>query len=295
MEKFDVVIIGSGPAGLTAALYLSRNNLSVAFIEKEAPGGKLVNISKIENWIGFESIDGADLSLRMYSHVIKNGAKMIFGAVTKILDKKKVVIVNDNEVHYKNLIIASGTTEKVPEKIKNIRTFDGKGVSYCAICDGALYKEEVVGVIGGGNSAIDEASFLASVAKEVHVFVRSTVKADKESVRELELKDNVKIHLNTELVSINGEKAVESVTTNKGKTIFMKAVFPYIGLLPNNSFFKDLNITDEFGFIEVDKNMETKISGIYGAGDINSKEIRQISTAVSDGTIAAKNIINKLG
>ncbi|NQZ66022.1 MAG: FAD-dependent oxidoreductase [Mycoplasmatales bacterium] len=295
MKSFDVVIIGSGPAGLTAALYLARNELSVAFIEKEVPGGKLVNISKIENWIGFESIEGADLSLRMYNHALSSGAQMLFGTVTDVLHKEKIVILDNEEIKYKKLIIASGTSEKVPHQVKNIDKFNRKGVSYCAICDGAVYKKQVVGVIGGGNSAIEEASFLASVAKEVHVFVRSKIRADKNSITELKNKSNVTIHLETELTSINGNEFVESVTTNKGETIEMKAVFPYIGLLPNTSFVKNLGITDEFGFIKVNKNMETECEHVYSVGDVNAKEIRQISTAVSDGSIAAKNIINKLG
>ena len=292
MKRYDVLIIGSGPAGMNAAIYSSRMNLSTAIIEKGAPGGKLVNISKIYNWIGIKETTGPNLAIEMNDHAISSGTDSIFGSVNKIDSENNFVSLEDGQkVGYKYLIIASGTSEVIPEKIDGIHKYNNKGVSYCAICDGPLFKNEVVAVIGGGNAAVEESLYLSNVAKEVHLFVRNNFSAEKKSINDLKNKTNVFIHMNHEIISISGQGNVEEISTTNGE-FKVKAIFPYIGLKANTSFIKYLNIKTENGFIVVDDNMKTSIDNIYSIGDVNSKSIRQISTAVSDGTIAAKTIAN---
>ena len=292
MKNFDLVIIGSGPSGMNAALYASRMNMSVCIVEKGAPGGKLVYISKIENWLGDKSINGADLALRMKEHIDANGVNQEYGEVIFIDHSNNKVVTSNNEFGYKFLIIASGTSERVPEEIENIERLKGKGVSYCAICDGPLYKDQDVAVIGGGNSAIEEAAYLSSVAKKVHIFVRNKISATHKYIEDLNRKENIIIHEGASIKTIEGDENVSGIKTTIGD-FDVNAVFPYIGLIPNTSFVPN-KIKNSKGFIEVDKNMQTSIDNIFAVGDVIEKRIRQVSTAVSDGTIAAKVIANKI-
>lgn len=292
MRKYDLLIIGSGPGGMNAALYAKRSNLNVAIVEMGPPGGKLVNMEKIENWLGDISLGGAELALRMNAHIEHLGVKSIFGEVIKINEiENKIILKDGEEIGYKFLIIASGTSEKIPENVKGIVEYNHRGVSYCAICDGPLYKNQVVAVIGGGNSAIEEAAFLASVAKEVHIFVRNKIKAEQIILDELKNKNNVFFHMQEEITEIHGDGKVEHIKTNKGE-YDVKAIFPYVGLIANSRFVEGTSIKTNKGFIIVDENQKTSVDNIYSIGDVNDKHIRQVTTAMSDGTIAAKAIIN---
>ena len=301
MEKVDIAIIGAGPAGLTAAIYASRAGLTITFIEKGAPGGKVVKTSKIENWTGDLSVEGPDLALRMFEHAKKSGASYKYGEVTDILSKSKqnheIILKSGQTIKAKQVIIATGMFEKIPENIKGIRQYENRGVSYCAICDGPLFKNKNTAIIGGGNSAIEEAAYLAQFSKEVFVFVRSKIRADKKLIDDLSLKKNVKIFLKSQIKEIKGEKNVQEIIADiegKNKVLKVSGIFPYIGLKPATSFIKNKNILDETGFVITDENMETKIPGLFAVGDVRSKHVRQIATAASDGVISAKVLINRL-
>ncbi|AXE60603.1 thioredoxin reductase [[Mycoplasma] phocae] len=301
MEKFDVIIIGAGPAGLTAAIYLGRNNASVAFIEGKVPGGKMPEQSKIENYPGFDLISGVELSNRMLMQARENKAKFIFGNVSHIENisdhEKEVTLENGNKYLAKVIIIASGMKNVVPLDVVNIEKFNGRGVSYCAICDGAIYLSKPCAIIGGGNSAFDEAPFLASVASEVHIFVRDGIIAEKKLVDDVKKIKNITIHENSKILELKGDNKVESIIANidgKVQEMDIKGVFPYVGFKPATSFITNKEIMNSRGFIQVDKNMETKIKNIFAIGDVVEKDIRQITTATSDGTIAAKVIGSRI-
>ncbi len=299
-NKYDVAIIGGGPAGLTAALYAGRANKKTIFIEKSAPGGKMVTTNIIENWIGDKKINGADLSLRMLDHA-KEYAEYKYGVVTSIESKSShdhiVKLESGDEINVESVIIASGTVERIPTTVENINEFTNKGVSYCAICDGPLFKGETVAVIGGGNSAVEESIYLASIAKQVNIFVRKNeMRAEKGLIEDISRIDNIVVHYESNIIKIEGEKSVEKITISKNgeeSTMNVKAVFPYIGLDAMTDFVKDLNITNEQGYIKTDEEMHTSIEGIFAIGDVREKKIRQIATAVSDGAIAGKLIANR--
>ena len=297
---YDVIIIGGGPGGLTAALYAARANQKTVFIEKGAPGGKMVKTYLIENWSGDEKVSGPDLSLRMFEHARKY-SEYKYGDVVKLESKGEfhqiVTLASGESLSAKSVIIATGMVEKIPE-IENIRDLENKGVSYCAICDGPLFKNTEIAVIGGGNSAAEEAIYLASIAKQVYIFVRkSKMRADKKVVDDILQHKNIKIYYDSTVEKINGEDNVEGILVkiNGKENNFnnVKAVFPYIGQNPVTDFVKNLGITDKNGYIKTDELMETKIKGIFAVGDVRAKHIRQIATAVADGSIAGKIITNR--
>lgn len=301
-EVYDLIVIGAGPAGLNCALYAARANLKVLVLEKGAPGGKMTSTFRIENWIGDESITGAKLSLRMLKHTKESGVEHKYGDVAKINSisefDKTVVLKNGTILRSKAVVIASGTINRVPEEIKGIRNYENKGVSYCVICDGPFNKGKPAAIIGGGNSAIEEAIYLSSIASEVNIFVRDEqLIAEKSIVEEVQKNKNINIHFNSSVIRLVGEPTLEEIHVNiNGEERAMKinALFPYIGFLPENSFALHLDIFDSKGFIITNDNMETKEKGIYAVGDVRVKNIRQIVTAASDGAIAGKTLGNKI-
>ncbi|BDX52551.1 thioredoxin reductase [Metamycoplasma equirhinis] len=299
MEKeiYDSIIIGGGPAGLTAALYMSRNNLNVAFIEGKAPGGKMAEQSKIENYPGFEKIGGIELSMQMFNQARSNGAKFIYGNVKQIINisdfEKKIILEDQKIIFAKTLVIATGMKNVVPNDIENIEKFNGKGVSYCVLCDGTLFANKPCAIIGGGNSAIEEASYLSSIASKVYVFVRDGIHAEKKLVEDLKKHENVEIFLNSKIEKLIGSELLEKIIANidgKPKEFEINGVFPYIGFRPSTDFIDLPNILNEKKFVLVNEEMETSIKNIFAIGDVIAKNIRQITTATSDGTIAAKTI-----
>ncbi|MCP4336337.1 MAG: FAD-dependent oxidoreductase [Mycoplasma sp.] len=299
--KYDLLVIGAGPGGMTASIYASRSNLKTAIIEKGAPGGKMVTTFKIENYPGFSTISGPDLAISMFNQVKENGVEYKYGEVKEIKNngpnEQIVILKDDSELYAKKVIIATGMVSRIPD-INRIEEYNHKGISYCAICDGPLYKGEVCGIIGGGNSAIEEASYLASSSREVHVFVFDDFfHADAKEVDLLKSKENVTIHMKSKITKLIGDNELESIKfleNGEEKEMQIKAIFPYIGYIPVSDFVSKLNITNKNGFIKTDEFMQTSKIGIYAIGDIRSKDIRQITTACSDGTIAAKKIINEL-
>lgn len=301
-NKYDVLIIGAGPAGLTAAIYLARNNVNVALIEAKTPGGKISEQSKIENYPGFNSVSGAELSISMFSQARENGAKFIIGKVISIENKDELIklikLENGLLLESKYLIIATGMENIIPKEVINIEKFNNKGVSYCVVCDGPLFKDKVCGIIGGGNSAFEEGNYLSSIAKEVHIFVRDKIIAEQRLVDNVEKQDNIFIHRNAQVLKLNGTSSLDSADVNIEGNIVnipIKGLFPYIGFKPAIDFIdQNLLKLDKKNFIVVDENMETNVPNIFAVGDIISKSIRQITTATSDGTIAAKIINNRI-
>lgn len=301
-NKYDVLIIGAGPAGLTAAIYLARNNVNVALIEAKTPGGKISEQSKIENYPGFNSVSGAELSISMFSQARENGAKFIIGKVISIENKDELIklikLENGILLESKYLIIATGMENIIPKEVINIEKFNNKGVSYCVVCDGPLFKDKVCGIIGGGNSAFEEGNYLSSIAKEVHIFVRDKIIAEQRLVDNVEKQDNIFIHRNAQILKLNGTSSLDSADVNIEGNIVnipIKGLFPYIGFKPAIDFIdQNLLKLDKKNFIVVDENMETNVPNIFAVGDIISKSIRQITTATSDGTIAAKIINNRI-
>ncbi|MGL5308677.1 MAG: NAD(P)/FAD-dependent oxidoreductase [Metamycoplasmataceae bacterium] len=299
---YDLIVIGSGPAGMNCALYAARANLKVLIVEKGAPGGKMTTTFRVENWIGDESITGARLSLRMLKHTKEAGVEHKYGDVVKIdsiSEFDKSVILKDNVIlKAKSIVIATGTINRIPEEIEGIREYENRGVSYCVICDGPFNKGKPAAIIGGGNSAIEESIYLSSIASEVNIFVKDDkLIAEKSIIEDVKKIKNIHIYFNSSVKKLIGESSLEEIIVNiNGKEEKMKinALFPYIGFLPVNSFASHLDIFDSRGFIITNENMETNEKGIYAAGDVRVKNIRQIITAAADGAIAGKSLANKI-
>lgn len=298
---YDLIIIGAGPAGMTAAIYAKRANLNLLIIEKSAPGGQMVSTGEVENYPGAGLVTGPQLSMSMYNHAEELGVNFEFGEVTsvKVNDRVKEVTLDGEQVlKTKALLIATGAvprTLNVPGEEK----FSGQGISWCAICDGAFYKDRKVVFVGGGNSAVDEAIYMANVASEIEVVQNlSTLTADKISADRLLSLPNVKVHYNSVVKEFVGEdklEAVKIVDTDGNETLIpTEGVFEYVGLRPVTELFKDLDILNDWGYVEADNQMKTKVDGIFSAGDVNSKAVRQIVTATSDGAIAVQSILKYL-
>lgn len=298
---YDLIIIGAGPAGMTAAIYAKRANLNLLIIEKSAPGGQMVSTGEVENYPGAGLVTGPQLSMSMYNHAEELGVNFEFGEVTsvKVNDRVKEVTLDGEQVlKTKALLIATGAvprTLNVPGEDK----FSGQGISWCAICDGAFYKDRKVVFVGGGNSAVDEAIYMANVASEIEVVQNlPTLTADKISADRLLSLPNVKVHYNSVVKEFVGEdklEAVKIVDTDGNETLIpTEGVFEYVGLRPVTELFKDLDILNDWGYVEADNQMKTKVDGIFSAGDVNSKAVRQIVTATSDGAIAVQSILKYL-
>ena len=293
----DLLIIGAGPAGLTAALYASRAGANVIVLDKSAPGGKLNLTAEIENYPGM-MMKGPELAYKMYEQCLSFGAKYEYGDVTNIEDQgdHKVVYTSTKTYEAKYVLIATGTKERVMG-IPLEEEMTGRGVSYCAVCDGPFFKNKVVSVVGGGNSAIEEALYLSDIASKVNIVVRRDVlRADNYLAKKAADKENIEIHYLKKPHSIEvtdkriSGLVVEDSSTGELSTIPTNGIFPFIGLNPITDFAKGLNITDEYGYIPVDHNQETKVKGIFAAGDVISKSLRQVVTATNDGAIAGQYI-----
>lgn len=297
-NNYDVVIIGAGPAGITAAIYLKRANINCAIIEKEVPGGQLNKSSEIENYPGYTKISGPDLAMKFYEQINNLDIKQIFSEVTNIKleeDNKIITLKNNETIKTKNIILAIGRS---PKKLTsaNSRTLEGKGISFCSLCDGNLYKNEDVSIVGAGNSALEESLYLSDICKTVTIINRaSTLKGDLILIDRIKKKDNIKIIYNSTIEKFNEKDGVlESVTLNTKETLNTKACFIFIGYEPATKFLKNLEILDEKGYINVDSEKRTPVKGIYAAGDVVKKEAYQIVTATSDGALAAISCIKDI-
>lgn len=302
---YDLIIVGAGPAGLTAAIYASRAGLKTMILEKGAPGGKIFLTHLVENYTGFESISGRELAQTMHKHALKFGAIYKYGDVIKVEDAGELKKVHANTgiateiFEARSVILATGTDNR-KLGIKGEEELSGRGVSYCAVCDGNFFKNQDVVVIGGGNSALEEALYLSDICKSVTIIHRrQEFRAEAYVVDKVKLKSNITLELDCVCEEVEGVDKVESVivknlVTSEVKQIKTSGVFFYVGLIALTSNFNDLPILNDHGNIIVDQNMRTNINGVYGAGDVNEKHLRQVSTAVSDGSIAAQSVINDL-
>ena len=296
-KTYDSIVIGAGPGGMTAALYLSRSNSSVLMIDRGVYGGQMNNTAEIENYPGFDSILGPDLAEKMYQSSTQFGAEYAFGTVTKIEDHgaTKTVVTDMDTYETKSVIIATGAQYK-KLGVAGEEEFGGRGVSYCAVCDGAFFRNKHVIVVGGGDSAVEEGTYLAGLAEKVTVLHRR----DKLRAQQI-LQDrafaNEKINFKwfTEVQEILGDdKKVTGVRVVDNQTqevseIAADGVFIYVGINPISEPFLDLGITNEQGWIETNESMATKVPGIYALGDVREKELRQVTTAVGDGAIAGQS------
>lgn len=297
---YDVIVIGMGPAGITSALYLKRANLNCLIIEKNTPGGLLNKTSTVENYPGIIQITGPDLAYKFYEQLNAQQIPQKFEEVKEIIDVNdyKKVVTNKGEYTAKKIIIAIG---REPKKLKNTNEerLEGKGISFCSLCDGTLYKNEEVSIIGGGNSALEEALYLSDICKKVTIINKSnSLKGDSILIDKVNDKENIEVINNSEVKEFHGKndklEYVTLKTDKEDKDLYVKACFIFIGYEPATKFLKNLDILDEKGYINVDEARRTKIKGIYAAGDIVKKEAYQIITASSDGAIAAVSCIKDL-
>lgn len=301
-ELYDLIIIGAGPAGLTAAIYASRANLKTLMLEAVNEGGKLYKTHEIENYPGVEKVGGSDLADKLVKHSQEFGAKLENGEVIKIEDEngiKKLLLADGNIKYAKAVIIATGTKErllKLPGALEHI----GNGVSYCSVCDGFFYRNKPLVVIGAGNSGMEESLFLADTV--AHITIVEMAKAPLAEARIVDaVNNNPKIdvicnHTVDELIFENDKLVgvyIKNLDTNERRIIECNGVFPYMGADPCTGFV-DKEILDERGYIKVNPDMSTSIKGIYGAGDCITKGLRQVITACNDGAIAANSVAKYL-
>ncbi|WP_251575177.1 thioredoxin-disulfide reductase [Limosilactobacillus agrestimuris] len=299
-DHYDVVVIGAGPGGMTAAMYASRANLSVLMLDRGIYGGNLNNTATIENYTGFKSIKGPELAQQMYDGSIQFGAEYAYGTVTKIEvnDDGTKNVSTDMDDHFvaKAIVIATGSEQRhlnVPGEDE----FSGRGVSYCAVCDGAFFRDKPLIVVGGGDSAVEEGMYLANLASQVTVLVRGDKLRAQPLLQDEAMKNNkMKFVFNTSVTEIVGDDAkVTGVKTHNNKTgedgeMPADGIFIYVGNVPMTKQFTSLGITDDAGWIKTDNTMKTKIPGIFAVGDVRETPLRQIATAVGDGSIAGQQV-----
>lgn len=293
--EFDTVILGGGPAGLSAAIYSARGACSTAIIDTSMLGGQPTNYLELENYPGFGLVDGFDLMEKFEQHVDKfDVAKFSMQEIEDIDLTPQIKTIKTKEAVFKakSVIIATGAAPKKLD-IPGEKEFTGRGVSYCAVCDGAFYKDKIVAVVGGGNSAIEEAMYLTKFAKKVYVIHRrDTLRADKIIQKRAFKNEKIEFIFDTVPKEILGENVVnmivlENLKTNKINRLKVDGVFPYIGFSPNIAGFDKQLKQDEAGFIITDENMQTSVEGVFAAGDVRQTPLRQVVTAAADGAVGA--------
>ncbi|MBS2771259.1 thioredoxin-disulfide reductase [Anoxybacillus rupiensis] len=294
---YDVIIIGAGPAGMTAAVYTSRANMSTLMIERGVPGGQMANTEDVENYPGYEHILGPELATKMFEHAKKFGAEYAYGDVKEVIDgqEHKTVVVGNKQYKAHAVIIATGAEYKklgVPGEAE----LSGRGVSYCAVCDGAFFRGKELVVVGGGDSAVEEGVYLTRFASKVTiVHRRDQLRAQKILQDRAFANEKIDFIWNHTVKQIHekdgkvGGVTLVHTQTGEEREFSCDGVFVYIGMLPLSKPFVSLGITNENGYIETNEHMETKIAGIFAAGDVREKSLRQIVTATGDGSIAAQS------
>lgn len=296
-EIRDITIIGYGPAGMSAMLYSSRSRLNVLAFDKGAPGGMVLKTKFVENYLGVGVAPGFKLGIDFYKHSLEFGGNFKNVGVSEIKDieskVKKIILENGEIIQTYTIIISTGL---IPRRLDLFEydKFFGKGLSTCLVCDGALFKDKEIVVVGGSNSAIEESTFSASLFKKITILnIEDFPRAEKIIIENMKKKENINLLNNTKIKKINGSEKIDSVLvinvkTKKEKLINASAVFTYIGYIPQLNFLKSNKILNEDGYIEVDhKNMSTKIQGVFAAGDIIAKKYRQLIISTSEGAIAS--------
>lgn len=294
---YDLIIIGMGISGISAAIYAKRSNLNVLIIDKSMPGGLLNNIETIDNYPGYASISGPDLAMNLFNQLNNLNVEMKYEEVTNIevQDEIKKVKTTSNEYETKRVLIATGRSQRTLG-LPNEKELLGKGISTCALCDGNFFKDKEVVVVGGGNSALQESLYLSRLVKKIYlVHRRNEFTAQQETVDKINNTANIEILFNKSIKEILKENdRLSGVILNDDTKLDVEGLFIYIGFTPKAEFIKELNITNDTGYILVNNKMETRIKGVYAAGDIISKQVYQLVTGASEGAIAAVNIISSL-
>lgn len=295
MLDFDVVVIGCGAAGMTSALYLKRANVNVCIIEKNAPGGQLNMIMDVNNYPGIKSIDGPTLAFNMYEQIRELNVPYKYANVLEIINEsdKKIVKTNKGDITCKGVIIANGRRPK-ELGVENEKKLLGKGISYCAICDGTLYKDKDVCVVGGGNSAFESALYLSDLCNKVYlIHRRDEFRGEKLSQDKISSKENIEVIMNATVEKlIEEDDKLSGIKLNTGRSIDCEGLFVNVGNVPIPIKCDSLKI--EEGYIVVDNNMKTSVDKIYACGDIVRKDVYQISTATGEGVVAAMNIMKDI-
>ena len=291
--KYDLIIIGMGISGASAAIYAKNSNLNVLLIEKEVPGGLLNKISTINNYPGFSSVSGSSLAMNLFTSINNLKIPYKIATVTKISveDNIKKIETSVGTFFSDFVLLATGRKNRklgLPNEEKLL----GHGISTCALCDGHLYKDKEIAVVGGGNTALDDALYLANIAKKVYLIHRRDMFRGEEGlVEKVRKKENIEILLDSIVTNIiEKDNCLEEIIINGNIHLKVSCLFTLIGFEPNYDFIKNLGIVNEEGYIEVNENQETKIKGIYASGDCVKKEVYQLVTAASEGVIAAINI-----
>ena len=294
---YDIIIVGAGPAGLTAAIYAKRASKRVLVLEARNYGGQIINTLDIENYPANEHISGFDFATNLYNQAKNLGTEIIFEKVIQINNKEneKEVITTKNKYITKAIILATGS-ENRKLGLQNENELVGKGVSYCATCDGAFYKNKCVAVVGGGNTALEDALYLSDIANKVYlIHRRSEFRGEEVTVNNLKERENIEFIYNSNITKLNANEKLESIeiTNSNGttRTIQIDGLFIAIGRIPENENFSKLIKLDDNGYIVASENCHTNIFGIFVAGDNRTKEVRQLVTATSDGAIAAMEAI----
>lgn len=295
IKKKELIIIGGGPAGLTAAIYASRAKIDMLLLEDKILGGQVRNSYTIENYPGFKKVNGSELADLIQQQAEELGATIDeFDIIESVHfeEGKNIIETGDYTYYADTVIIASGATpKKLP--IPNEEEFAGKGIHYCAVCDGAMYEGKDIAVVGGGNAALEEALFLTKFANKVYIIRRHDYfNGEKTTLEEVVKNPKIEILYNEDLMNVEGKQFVEkaiikNTKNNEIKEIFVEGIFGFIGTEPKTDLFKNYINLSKYGYIITDENMKTNIEGVFAAGDVRDKLYRQITTAVADGTIAA--------
>ena len=291
---YDLVIIGMGPAGVSAAIYAKRAGLNVLCLDKAMIGGYVNYIDRIENYPGM-IMSGPDLAFKFYEHIKELDIEFVNKEVLSVIDGDvKKVVTNDTEYLSKYVLVATG---RVPRKLglDNEEELEGKGISHCALCDGAFYKVKTIAVVGGGDSALQETLYLSNLCEKVYlIHRREEFRVTGSLLEKIQDKDNVVRIMNTNISGLESKDGkLSSILLDSGDELEVDGLFVYVGFVPGTNFANELEITDENGYIIVDKHFESKLKGIYAVGDIIKKEVYQVSTSIGEGAQAAINIIEK--
>lgn len=293
---YDLIIVGLGPAGVCAAIYAKRSGLKVLCLEKNMPGGIINYIDRIDNYPGMYGISGTDFSYKLYEHLNSLEIEYKLDGVLDITkDEEKFIITSEKATYEtKKVIIASGRKAR-KLGLANEEKFLGRGISYCAVCDGAFFKNQTIAVVGSGRSAVQETMYLAKFAYKIYMIVRKdTLKVEDDLIDKLKSYRNIEIIYNTQVTKLEGTEKLESIILNNKEELKVRGLFIYIGYEPNIAYLKNFDIFDNDGYIVVNKDYETKVKGLYAVGDSIKKEYYQIVIAMASGALAALNVNNSL-